>query len=897
MSAASTHTSLIARERLILSLVRDALAIEPPDRTQWLTDVCATDLELRQQVDALLQNIPSSDLDTAIDALHPPSPGTEPGGQLGPFRPIRLIGYGGMAEVWLAERCNSDFEQLVALKLMRPGLAGEEHRFREVRQILARLNHTNIAHLIDGGVTAEGRPWLALEYIEGERITDWCHTHELSLDGRVSLFLPLCSAVAFAHRNLVVHRDIKPSNILVTRDGTPKLLDFGIARIVDPIDPEPRSSRTLTPAYASPEQMRGEAVTTLSDIYQLGRVLGDLLGPYRQPSDSSNMPSARENPATIPNDLDRIIAKATRDDADDRYSSASELADDLRRWQNNEPVRARHGTAVYRARKWIRRNRLALGLATLIAISLVGGAAGVVWQATEARNETARAMTVRDMLIDILRQVDAGPDADQLSATTILERGSAQLVNLPNNDPLRFELLGVLLDLYSELRLHQQAHALAVRELGLSPRWQEFDDGGRLHALNGWARELARTPDRSRALAVLIPAIEAFPDQEQLAYSQAHRIAGQILTILGRVDDGEQWLRRAVDLQSQNLSANDPELATTRMSLADNLAVRHQHNEARKLAELAVEQVTKTDSRLLASVYNSAGLHRAIDADYSGAEVLYAQARRIQGSLGGVRLANYHAAIHIANAMDLGDFSRAEALADEAILANRSRLANSRSGIGEVDLLSLRAQVSHGRGDHEAAIKLLREAIDLTSTTEMNSRLSLHAALALMLAEVGRLDDAAATLSIVQAIPRPLINSPLTRSMADAAAATIESFNGRHEQAQALFEQAALETRKILSQTASLPLQLRARRESTLIGMKAARAMIAANDIEGAVTGLNATLAFSTANLGDHHPYTCQVREMLFSLTGTATQARQPDVNCRRDVSVTPSPTDQATGQ
>ncbi len=897
MSAANTQTNLIARERLILSLVRDALEIEPPDRAQWLADVCATDLELRQQVDALLQNIPSSDLNTAIDALHPPWPGTEPGGQLGPFRPIRLIGYGGMAEVWLAERCNSDFEQLVAMKLMHHSLAGQEHRFREERQILARLNHTNIAHLIDGGATAEGRPWLALEYIEGERITDWCHTHELTLDGRVSLFLPLCSAVAFAHRNLVVHRDIKPSNILVTRDGTPKLLDFGIARIVDPIDPEPRSSRTLTPAYASPEQMRGEAVTTLSDIYQLGRVLGDLLGAYRQPSDSSNLSSARENSATIPNDLDRIIAKATRDDAEDRYSSASELADDLRRWQNNEPVLARHGTAIYRARKWIRRNRLALGLTMLVAMSLIGGAAGVAWQAAEVRNETARAMTVRDMLIDILRQVDAGPDANQLSATTILERGSAQLVNLPNNDPLRFELLGVLLDLYRELRLNEQAHALAVRELGLSPRWQEFDDAPRLHALNGWARELARTPDRARALSILIPAIEAFPDERELPYSQAHRIAGQILTILGRADEGEHWLRRAVNLQSQNLPADNLELATTLISLADNLAVRHRHEEARELAELAVERVSKTDSRQLASVYNSAGLHRAIAADYAGAETLYAQARRIQRLLGGVRLANYHAAIHIANAIDLGDLEYAETLADEAILANRNRPGHSRLGVGEIELLSLKAQVSYVRGDQDSAIRLLREALQLASPTDMSSRLSLHAGMALILAEVGRVDEAGAALSIVRATPRPMITNLVTRSMVDSALAMMESLSGRHDLAQTHFDQAALEVRTILSQTASLPLQLRARRDYVLIGMKAAKALIAANDIEGALTKLNDTSAFSTGHLGDHHPYTCQAREMLFTLTSGPSKGREIGDHCRRGVPATASWTEQATGQ
>lgn len=373
-------------------------------------------------------------------------------GRLGPYRLIREIGHGGMGTVYLGVRDDDAFQKRVAIKVLKRGMDTESivRRFRHERQILASLDHPFIAGLLDGGTTPDGRPYFAMEYVEGQSIVEYCDAHRLDTAARIDLIRKVCSAVQYAHQNLIVHRDIKPANVLVTSDGTPKLLDFGIAKLLNPelvgqtLAPTIPGLQLMTPEYASPEQVRGEAVTTASDIYSLGVLLYEVLTgrlPYRitsrvpadivrvvcesepiRPStavtkldeapaapDSGDRPSSGSvssgsartaRPSTIDvallrrqlaGDLDNIILKALSKEPRRRYDSADQFAEDLRRHRAGLPVIARKDTWSYRTGKFVRRNRAAVLAGSLTFLALVAGIIGTTWQAREARAARARA--------------------------------------------------------------------------------------------------------------------------------------------------------------------------------------------------------------------------------------------------------------------------------------------------------------------------------------------------------------------------------------------------------------------------------------------------------------------------------------------------------------------------
>jgi tRNA A-37 threonylcarbamoyl transferase component Bud32 len=354
--------------------------IELSQRADALAALSASDPLVAADLRALFERLDETDLLAA--------PERAPPARLGPFRLLHRIGRGGMGEVFLAERIEGGFEQQVALKLVRDAALTPElgRRFVRERQILARLQHPNIAHLIDGGVTPDGRPWLAMEYVAGQRITEWCRTHQLAAEARVRLMLPICDAVQFAHRNLVVHRDLKPANLLVDAEGRPRLLDFGIARLVDTdaLD-QTQTVAAMTPAYAAPEQRAGEPVTTATDVYQLGVVLRELLQ-----ADGRSSPGG---------DIARILAKATAAAPADRYASVAMLADDLSDWLARRPLRSGIGSRRERLRKTMWQWRWPLALAATVMLA-VGGGAMLAWR--EAANAERRALEARANLEALL---------------------------------------------------------------------------------------------------------------------------------------------------------------------------------------------------------------------------------------------------------------------------------------------------------------------------------------------------------------------------------------------------------------------------------------------------------------------------------------------------------------
>jgi Tol biopolymer transport system component/tRNA A-37 threonylcarbamoyl transferase component Bud32 len=403
------------RWQRIEALLDSALDLPTGDRVAYLERECGGDAELFREVSAILEAGQRSDpvLDASAVRLGAPllpndvAPAIAPPERVGPYRIQRLIGEGGMGSVYLAQRDDGQFRQRVALKLVRRGLHLDSRivrRFRDERQILATLNHPGIARLLDGGLTDDGLPFFAMEYVEGAPIDRYCDAHGLSVEQRLELFARVCDALAHAHGKQIVHRDIKPSNILVTESGEPRLLDFGIAKLLGPdegaSDPSAitrRSERLLTPEYASPEQIRGEPVVVASDVYCLGVLLYEVLTgqlPFRRaertpfeleravleedPTRPSEIVQREPLRRRLRGDLDAIILTAMNKEPERRFATAAEMAADVRRHLAGEPVRARGASRVYRARRWAVRHRLVLGSTLVVALATTVIATAVV---------------------------------------------------------------------------------------------------------------------------------------------------------------------------------------------------------------------------------------------------------------------------------------------------------------------------------------------------------------------------------------------------------------------------------------------------------------------------------------------------------------------------------------
>ena len=399
-----------------------------------------------------------------------------------------------MGTVWLAERADGAFQRQVALKLLRSGWLRPDEHFRRERDILARLGHPNIAQLYDGGANGD-QPWFALEYVAGEQIVVWCDQNRLDVRARVRLMLPICAAVQFAHQHLVVHRDIKPANVLVAADGTPKLLDFGIAKLIDQGDARQTQTFAMTPAYASPEQRRGETVRTPSDVYQLGlllyelllgqsahdlrsrhpdrlvpridQVLASLTPEMRAETGWARSMSPDRLRSVLRGDLARIVDKAMAEVEIERYESPQALAQDLENWLEGRPVRAHRGNFSYRWRKFLRRN-WALSAAVLVLVLV--SAYYVVDLGEKSRSITAerdQALVVAGFLEDLFRganpQETGSPD---LSARELLDRGVARLEKEIRLEPrMRAQLEATMARSYQGLGLYEPARGLYERAL------------------------------------------------------------------------------------------------------------------------------------------------------------------------------------------------------------------------------------------------------------------------------------------------------------------------------------------------------------------------------------------------------------------------------------------------
>jgi serine/threonine-protein kinase len=708
-----------ARVFRISTLLSEALEREPETRAAFLDAACAGDAELRAELDSLLaaHEIEGSfdAIANALTSLTRPDESSELGRRLGPFRVVRVLGYGGMGAVYLGERIDGQFEQKVALKIIRSGRGGDEarRRFLEERQILARLEHPNIARLLDGGITEEGEPYFAMEYIEGEPIDVYCDRLRLDVDQRLKLFLQVCDAVQNAHQSLVVHRDLKPSNILVTPSGQVKLLDFGIAKLLSDADTADDGVtqtrlRWLTPDYASPEQVRGEPVTTASDVYALGIVLYYLLTgrlPYRvenatpaevervvcQSEPTPPSVATRQSRRRLEGDLDTIVLQALRKEPSRRYRSAVHLAEDIGRHIAGLTVQARPATLGYRTAKFVRRHRVWLAAASLVALSLVGGIIGTTTQARIARRERdlARLEAIKSeqisaFLTGLFKASDPRETlGDTVTARDLLERGAARVDReLAAQPTVRATMLQVMGQVYNELGQFDRAisawsQALALRRANLGP--QHPDVAETLTRLAISTRALGQ---HETAAPLLREALEVWtrllgPNRGNEEVASILSSLAEVHLVRGELTEAESRYRQALEMRQQLLGNDHPDVAEDMANLGQVLL----HTNLKEADSLFAQSLSISRT--------------ALPPDHPG----------IERALEGLAATRYR----------LGRLDDAEDLHTE-VLALRRRVLGERHHEVAFTLESL-SVVKQKKGDLAAAETLQRQALQMNRET------------------------------------------------------------------------------------------------------------------------------------------------------------------------------------
>ena len=567
-------------------------------REHWLREQCGSDAGLLHELCALLSAqggahaILDQDAAGVLRRMGGDAPGADlVGERLGAYRLLRLVGEGGMGSVYLAEREDGDFRQRVALKLVRADFLGEQGRLRFLRErsILAQLTHPHIAQLHDGGVAANGTPYFTLEYVEGEPITRYCDARRLAIRERVQLVLQVCAAVAYAHRNLIVHRDLKPSNIFVTADAQVKLLDFGIAKLLDARPGEGQTAthaRLMTPEYAAPEQVLGDAITTATDVYAIGVLLYELLSgrlpyaradagtiswskavieeaveplhraltrPAARGAGAADIAAARGSAAanlrrSLRGDLERIVQRALAKAPEARYATVGALAADLGAYLEGNAISG--GTRTYQMRKFVRRYWLPLGAVAMILATALASALALAWQARQIEHEAQNTLQVKDFLFGLFTAVDPHQARGRnVSASELLDRGAQRIARDKTLDAQqRAEIEGTLGRIYYTLGHYDQAQALqqhAMLARGGQPALQR--ELAETYAARG---DLARAEPLAAQAAAALDAGGGDPAERVRAWIARATIA----QLQGKPAFGEQCAERAVAL------ARDPAL-------------------------------------------------------------------------------------------------------------------------------------------------------------------------------------------------------------------------------------------------------------------------------------------------------------------------------------------------
>jgi len=677
-----------ARQRRYLRakpIALEALELPPERQASFVDAACAGDPALRDEVQWMLRAAGDT-CETPlplplIGELQEDASGQVVAADTGScrYRLIRQLGEGGMGVVYLADRIIDDgsqeaIRQQVALKFVHSGsllAPTARRRFVEERRILGSLAHPGIAHLIDGGSTRDGRPFLAMEFVEGERIDQWCDRRQLSLEQRVELFLKVCAAVRHAHERLVIHRDIKPANILVTAAGEPKLLDFGIARLLDHVGGVAAAQtmtmqRALTLAYASPEQVRGEPLGTRADVWSLGVVLYQLVCGRRpfgadeldSPLDVSNAivtgsivpPSRRLDPAQIrhadrriPRDMDVIVMKALRRQPVERYGSVEELAADLRSFLDVRPVQARRGHRWYRGALFLRRHRMGLGIAAVMVAMLLGFTVERESQLRRVEIERDKTQAIAAFMQELFENADpTHAGGSHVTVRQVLDRGAVTLAQRKDIDPqVRVQLMISMARSYNQLSLGAPAVALMKQALQLQRRYTpEPLEAGRVYAQLGrgystMLDEPSAIPADDRAIALLSQARPR--PMDEILRVRINQLYNHLAVLDIPLDQVQRQIREILVTLEAKPGKHDRELHLQALAvLAMTLGAQGEDDQAMATAHRAVEE--------------AAHLYVADDTNqvyYRFVESLVSLRRRPEQALAGFRraLADYDAMV------------------------------------------------------------------------------------------------------------------------------------------------------------------------------------------------------------------------------------------------------------
>jgi eukaryotic-like serine/threonine-protein kinase len=657
------------RREEIEELFEAALEQARHRRDAWLETTCGEDVELLAEVQALL---------AAHEMAEEAFAAAERSSTIGAYRLIREIGRGGMGVVYLADRADGQYRRRVAIKVLQHSAEGDpvHQRFLAERQILAGLRDENIAGMLDGGVTEDGRPYFVMEFVDGLPITTYCDRHHLSIEERLRLFMDVCSAVQHAHQSLVIHRDLKPGNILVTESGQVKLLDFGIAKILDPgvhaVDaPVTRMDvRVMTPEYASPEQVRGDVLTTVSDIYSLGVLLYELLTgcrPYelsegslvdvvceRQPEQPSARVTDSRTQRLLRGGLDSIVLMALRKEPEARYASADLFRQDIERHLTNQPVLAHKGSRRYRVGRFLRRYRLESAAAALVALSMVGGTAVARHEAAVAEREQARAEAERAKAEEVSRFLEGlfasiDPYAptperlDTLPVRSILDRGANRVRTELGTQPLvQADMLDVIGRVYRGLGLYDDSRRLLDASLDVRRSVGDTASEEFATSLSELGALLIETGDYEPARASLEEALHVrqrvYGEEDLAEVAESLNALGRALRQLGRYPEAEAHHLEAMAMLRRASGDAAPQLATFMTDLVRTLEWAGDRAGEERWARESVElhrRLFGNEHPALAIALRDLGLLLQRNAAYAPASDLFDEAYEIAvGALG-----------------------------------------------------------------------------------------------------------------------------------------------------------------------------------------------------------------------------------------------------------------------
>ncbi len=771
----------------ISNLFSDALDLDPEARVHFLRELAKRDAAAAQEVgslldahgrDSVVDDVPQSLLAEALAEL-PDDPRVAR--QVGAFRVVRTLGTGGMGAVYLGERSGADFGQKVALKFVRHGFDTPElrDRFLRERRILARLAHPNVAALVDGGVTSEGVPYFAMEFVDGVPLHRFSDDRRLTIEARLRLFLQICAGVEHAHRQLVVHRDLKPANVFVTGEGTVKLLDFGVAKLLEAEGADEATRRTqrwLTPEYAAPEQIRGEPVTTACDVYALGVLLYELLTGHRpyglgqvaaHEINSVILEQDPERPSTavvrtttlrtaegetrevrpgdvaaarqlapdrlrrrLAGDLDTIVLKAMHKDPTRRYGTVAQLADDIENHLAGLPVAAQPDSWTYRTGRFLRRNKVPVGLAAAAVLALFAGLVGTVSQARRASVQAAQAAVERDraalvsnLMLDMFRLGDpSSVEGATVTAREVVDRGSDRIRSDFSDEPaLQADLLIEVGQIYDNLGLFDEAarhfsDALALRTEVLGPSAPLT--AASMTRLAHVRAEQGRLEESAELALASLALLREAPPEDGIAGARAdaRRAAGLAFALLGEGDSAAVHYGALVAELEADPEPNETAIADALFSWAGATHNRGEFQAADSLYTAAIDRYEQSGMELhpdIATALQNLATIRTFLGNVEEAEGMLRRALEIRRSIYG----DYHPAVAesltgLASTLGFADKM------DEATEVGEEALAVSDSVWGPEHLMAATTRVVLGDilvdvGAGSRALQLLREAGDV----------------------------------------------------------------------------------------------------------------------------------------------------------------------------------------